>query len=148
MGIKLIIEGENMDDIARLIQQAGFVGGVPSPAPVPVDEKPVSTEAKKPVGRPRKAPVEAPEGPDPASLETPDTPKVEEKPKPMKKYSLDDVRTALQDYAKKQDGEPQAGILKVRELLMTFKSVKGDPCQKISELQDADYPAVVARCAI
>ena len=78
----------------------------------------------------------------------PEPAKAEEKPaKPAKKLALDDVRTALQDFAKRQDGDPQAGILKVRELLMSFKSVKGEPCQKISELQDEDYPAVVAKCA-
>ncbi len=58
------------------------------------------------------------------------------------------MRTALQDYAKRQDGDPQVGILKVRELLMTFQSTKGEPCQKISEVQDQDYAALVAACGV
>jgi len=156
MGVKITVEGSSLAEIraaldggqeVRLeIKDMGQTTLALDRAPVTAveasEEKPAPAEAKKPVGRPRKAQVEETE-----AVKT-EAPKAEEKPsKPAKKLSLDDVRTALQDFAKKQDGDPQAGILKVRELLMTFKSVKGEPCQKISELQDEDYPAVVAKCA-
>lgn len=143
--IRITVEGENMDEIVRMIQQAGLIGGVPSSAPsatVEPEATPAPAEVKKPVGRPRKAPVE-----EATTAAEPEKPKAEEKAKPAKRLALDDVRTALQDYAKRQDGDPQVGILKVRELLMTFQSTKNEPCQKISELQHEDYPAVVAKCA-
>lgn len=145
MGVRVTFEGESMADVTRMIQQAGLVGGVPSPAAVSQVETeaiPSPAEVKKPVGRPRKAPVE-----ETTTAVNPEPPQVEVKAKPAKRLSLDDVRTALQDYAKRQDGDPQVGILKVRELLMTFQSTKNEPCQKISELQHEDYPAVVAKCA-
>lgn len=145
MGVRVTFEGESMADVTRMIQQAGLIGGVPSPAvvdPAATEAMPAPAEAKKPVGRPRKAPVE-----EATTAAEPEKPKAEEKAKPAKRLALDDVRTALQDYAKRQDGDPQVGILKVRELLMTFQSTKNEPCQKISELQPEDYPAVVAKCA-
>lgn len=96
---------------------------------------------KKPVGRPRKA-VEAPVA-EPA-------PKPEPKPEPKaekpKKYTLDQVRSALQTYAQKVDPDASVGILKVRELLAQYQSTKHVPCQKISEVQDQDYAALVAAC--
>ena len=151
MGVRVTFEGESMAEVTRMIQQAGLVGGVPAPVAEASEvepEKPAATEGKKPVGRPRKAPVaDEAETPKPEAPKAEEPPKEVEKPKPAKKLALDDVRTALQDFAKRQDGDPQAGILKVRELLMSFKSVKGEPCQKISEVQDEDYPAVVAKCA-
>lgn len=146
MGVKIIVEGSSLADIRAALEA---ITAVPTTAALPqmslpLEDASVEPVAKKPVGRPRKAPADETPAAEPVKAEAP---KAEEKPKPAKKYSLEDVRTALQEYAKKQDGDPQAGILKVRELLMQFKSTKNEPCQKISELQDADYPAVVAKCA-
>ena len=148
--IRITVEGENMDEIVRMIQQAGLVGGgsVPVGESAPTSEPSQDRGGKRPVGRPRKAAAveESPEAPEVPAAE----PVVEEKKpaeKPKKKLSLEDVRGALQEFAKRQDGDPQAGILKVRELIGQFKSVRGEPCQKISEVQDQDYHALVERCA-
>lgn len=109
-------------------------------APVKETTAEVASE-KKPVGRPRKA-VEAPAA-EPAPKVDPKSEPKAEKPK---KYTLDQVRTALQTYAQKVDPDASVGILKVRELLAQFQSTKHVPCQKISEVQDQDYAALVAAC--
>ena len=118
-------------------------------APVNIAVAPVQETAaeavseKKPVGRPRKLadPVATAPAPEPKAKPEP-APKAE-KPK---KYTLDQVRSALQTYAQKVDPDASVGILKVRELLAQFQSTKHVPCQKISEVQDQDYAALVAAC--
>ena len=112
------------------------------PAPIEETAAEVASE-KKPVGRPRKA-VEG------LGLPVDGTAKAEPKPEAKvekpKKYTLDQVRSALQTYAQKVDPDASVGILKVRELLAQFQSTKHVPCQKISEVQDQDYAALVAAC--
>lgn len=115
----------------------------------PAQEAPILTATevlesqKKPVGRPRKAveglglPVDGTAKPEP---------KPEAKVEKPKKYTLDQVRSALQTYAQKVDPDASVGILKVRELLAQYQSTKHVPCQKISEVQDQDYAALVAAC--
>ena len=118
-------------------------GGTHSrPAPVEETTAEVASE-KKPVGRPRKA-VETVAA-DPAPNPTPAPAPKAEKPK---KYTLDQVRSALQTYAQKVDPDASVGILKVRELLAQYQSTKHVPCQKISEVQDQDYAALVAACGV
>ena len=116
----------------------------PSTAPAVVDREcdpaPEVVSEKKPVGRPRKA-VEATAEPAPKA-----EPKPEAKVEKPKKYTLDQVRSALQTYAQKVDPDASVGILKVRELLAQYQSTKHVPCQKISEVQDQDYAALVAAC--
>ena len=112
---------------------------------VPVQEPPAEVASeKKPVGRPRSKAVEATVAADPAPKAEP---KPEAKVEKPKKYTLDQVRSALQTYAQKVDpADASVGILKVRELLAQFQSTKHVPCQKISEVQDQDYAALVAAC--
>ena len=119
-------------------------GGKRTPAAVvdrEGDPAPEVASEKKPVGRPRKLaePVAAAPAPNPTPAPAPKA----EKPK---KYTLDQVRSALQTYAQKVDPDASVGILKVRELLAQFQSTKHVPCQKISEVQDQDYAALVAAC--
>ena len=120
-----------------------YYGANPAPvvaAPAQETTAEVASE-KKPVGRPRKAP-------EPVAAES--APKAEPKPEAKvekpKKYTLDQVRSALQTYAQQVDPDASVGILKVRELLAQFQSTKHVPCQKISEVQDQDYAALVAAC--
>ena len=122
-----------------------------APEPAKAAE-PNGKEEKKPVGRPKKetmtvisetvgAPITetlpgmAPE-PSPA-------------PAPTGTITLEQVRGALQAYADRMAGgkEGNIGIVKAREVLAKFMSNKGTPCQKISEVQDADYAKVLAVCA-
>lgn len=113
-----------------------------APASVQETTAEVASE-KKPVGRPRKAPETAAAEPAPKA-----EPKPEAKVEKPKKYTLDQVRSALQTYAQKVDPDASVGILKVRELLAQFQSTKHVPCQKISEVQDQDYAALVAACGV
>lgn len=121
-----------------------YYGANPAPiVAVPTQETTAEVASeKKPVGRPRKAAEPLPT----------DVLRPEPKPEPVlkeqkpKKYTLDQVRSALQTYAQKVDPDASVGILKVRELLAQFQSTKHVPCQKISEVQDQDYAALVAAC--
>jgi len=123
----------------------GAIAAEPPPRQPVVDREcdpaPEVVSEKKPVGRPRKLadPVAAAPAPNPTPAPAPKA----EKPK---KYTLDQVRSALQTYAQKVDPDASVGILKVRELLAQFQSTKHVPCQKISEVQDQDYAALVAAC--
>lgn len=134
------------DQLCAGSRSYGLTTGVPqttSSAPVEETAAEVVSE-KKPVGRPRKA-VEATVAADPAPKAEP---KPEAKVEKPKKYTLDQVRSALQTYAQKVDPDASVGILKVRELLAQFQSTKHVPCQKISEVQDQDYAALVAACGV
>lgn len=113
------------------------------PAGPPVELPAEVASEKKPVGRPRKAPEQASATAEPAPKAEP---KPEAKVEKPKKYTLDQVRGALQTYAQKVDPDASVGILKVRELLAQYQSTKHVPCQKISEVQDQDYAALVAAC--
>ena len=124
------------------VYQSG--GTYSRPAPVEETTAEVASE-KKPVGRPRKAPEAVVDTPTPAPKAEPAPAPKAEKPK---KYTLDQVRSALQTYAQKVDPDASVGILKVRELLAQFQSTKHVPCQKISEVQDQDYAALVAACGV
>lgn len=141
---RIVVEADSM---AELRQQVVELSALMYRAPAPVQETaPAALTAepaevvseKKPVGRPRKAPE--------AVVDTPTEPKPEAKVEKPKKYTLDQVRSALQTYAQKVDPDASVGILKVRELLAQFQSTKHVPCQKISEVQDQDYAALVAAC--
>lgn len=113
----------------------------PCTAPVAETPTPEVVSEKKPVGRPRKLADPVAEAPAPKADPAP-APKAE-KPK---KYTLDQVRSALQTYAQKVGPDASVGILKVRELLAQFQSTKHVPCQKISDVQEQDYAALVAAC--
>lgn len=135
MSLVLHVEGDSFADVrerALRILQACPVSeqATAHDAPEPTSE-PSSMEPKRPVGRPKKT-----------ESTSAAAPKVE-KPKA---YTLEQVRTALQGYAQRVHPDATVGIVKVRELLATYQSVKGTPCQKISEVQDQDYAAVVAAC--
>ena len=127
---RVTIEAESADALTAEVRN--ILSWLTRPAPEVVSEK-------KPVGRPRKAPEPVAEAP---KAEPAPAPKAE-KPK---KYTLDQVRSALQTYAHKVDPDASVGILKVRELLAQYQSTKHVPCQKISEVQDQDYAALVAAC--
>jgi len=154
--IRIEFEAVNAEDLKAKLE--GWLRGGVTAAPVeerygrPVwqsapgeqrsSDAPEVASEKKPVGRPRKA-VEATATADPAPKAEPAPAPKAEKPK---KYTLDQVRSALQTYAQKVDPDASVGILKVRELLAQFQSTKHVPCQKISEVQDQDYAALVAAC--
>ena len=142
---RVTIEANTPELLAIQIQE--FIrsfGKVTAPvamtAPVEETTAEVASE-KKPVGRPRKAVETVAADPAPKA-----EPKPEAKVEKPKKYTLDQVRSALQTYAQKVDPDASVGILKVRELLAQFQSTKHVPCQKISEVQDQDYAALVAAC--
>lgn len=126
--------------IQALVQRYGAPSVTVQSTPIQEALAEVASE-KKPVGRPRKAPETAAAEPAPKA-----EPKPEAKAEKPKKYTLDQVRSALQTYAQKVDPDASVGILKVRELLAQFQSTKHVPCQKISEVQDQDYAALVAAC--
>jgi len=148
---RVTIEAESVENLsAKCIALAATMGLVTvgergkTTAPVvdrECDPAPEAVSEKKPVGRPRKLA-------DPVAVEpeAKPAPKAEPKAEKPKKYTLDQVRTALQTYAQKVDPDASVGILKVRELLAQFQSTKHVPCQKISEVQDQDYAALVAAC--
>lgn len=146
MIIRIELDSTHLGDLKEQLEAftrgIAVVGCPPQNIPTaPVQETTAEvTSEKKPVGRPRKA-VEATAEPAPKAEPAP-APKAE-KPK---KYTLDQVRSALQTYAQKVDPDASVGILKVRELLAQFQSTKHVPCQKISEVQDQDYAALVAAC--
>jgi hypothetical protein len=100
-----------------------------------------ATETKRKPGRPAavKEPEPTPTQATPFDVETP----------AGKTITLEQVRAGLQEYANKMGGskDQTVGIVKARELLSKFVSVKGTPCQKISEVQDSDYAKVLALCA-
>lgn len=148
---RIVVEADSM---AELRQQVVELSALMYRAPAPVQETaPAALTAepaevvseKKPVGRPRKAPEAVVDTPTPAPKAEP---KPEAKVEKPKKYTLDQVRSALQTYAQKVDPDTSVGILKVRELLAQFQSTKNVPCQKISEVQDQDYAALVAACGV
>lgn len=143
MKVTIEIDAANAEDLNAKL--ARWICGVATAAPAVVDREcapaPEAANEKKPVGRPRKA-VEATAAEPAPKAEPAPAPKAE-KPK---KYTLDQVRSALQTYAQKVDPDASVGILKVRELLAQFQSTKHVPCQKISEVQDQDYAALVAAC--
>ena len=142
---RVTIEAESADALTAEVRNilSWLTRPAPSTAPAVVDREcgpaPEVVSEKKPVGRPRKAPEPVAEAP---KAEPAPAPKAE-KPK---KYTLDQVRSALQTYAQKVDPDASVGILKVRELLAQYQSTKHVPCQKISEVQDQDYAALVAAC--
>lgn len=144
MIIRIEFEAVNAEDLKAKLE--GWLRGGVTAAPV-VDREghpaPEVASEKKPVGRPRKAPEAVVDTPTPAPKAEP---KPEAKVEKPKKYTLDQVRSALQTYAQKVDPDASVGILKVRELLAQFQSTKHVPCQKISEVQDQDYAALVAAC--
>lgn len=144
MIIRIEVEAVNAEELKAKLE--GWLRGGATAASGPVvdrecDPAPEVASEKKPVGRPRKA-VETPAA-EPAPKADP---KPEAKVEKPKKYTLDQVRSALQTYAQKVDPDASVGILKVRELLAQFQSTKHVPCQKISEVQDQDYAALVAAC--
>ena len=157
MIIRIEVEAVNVEDLKAKLE--GWIRGGSTAAPVdeqygrPVwqsapgeqrsSDAPEVVSEKKPVGRPRKAPEAVVDTPTPAPKAEP---KPEAKVEKPKKYTLDQVRSALQTYAQKVDPDASVGILKVRELLAQFQSTKHAPCQKISEVQDQDYAALVAAC--
>lgn len=103
----------------------------PAHAPAPEPEVPVEATVEAPLvkrspGRPKKV-LEA-EAPAPAPL------------------TLDTVRAALQAFATSQ-ADQTVGIVKVREVLATFKDAKGESCQKISQIQSDDYAALLKKVA-
>lgn len=63
-------------------------------------------------------------------------------PAPAASLTLDTVRAALQAYATGQ-ADQTIGIVKVREVLAMFTDTKGESCQKISQIQPEDYPALL-----
>jgi hypothetical protein len=141
MPLTLHVEAESYD---QLVKQCWASLGLQlqNQKPVPTETAKVAepngtVEAKKPVGRPKKT-------------ETPvDVPPTTPVDTPPKSITLEQVRAGLQTYADKMAGgkEGNIGIMKAREVLAKFTSIKGTPCQKISEVQDKDYPAVLAECA-
>lgn len=54
--------------------------------------------------------------------------------------SLDDVRAALAIVNEKK------GLLFARELVAKFQNAKGEPCGRVSEIQEADWAVAVAAC--
>lgn len=146
MIIRLEIEAVDLLDFRAklngwLCEGAVTTGSAFVPAGPPVELSAEVASEKKPVGRPRK--LAEPVAAEPAPKAEP---KPEAKVEKPKKYTLDQVRSALQTYAQKVDPDASVGILKVRELLAQFQSTKHVPCQKISEVQDQDYAALVAAC--
>lgn len=108
--------------------------------------EPNGSTDKKAGGRPKKE--TAPE-PTPTQAAVAADPFPTPTPAPTGTITLEQVRGALQAYADRMAGgkEGNIGIVKAREVLAKFLSNKGTPCQKISEVQDADYPKVLAACA-
>lgn len=143
---RIVLEAESMAALRQHVEELsalmyrGPATAAPTPAALTAEPAEVVSE-KKPVGRPRKAAEPVAAEPAPKA-----EPKAESKAEKPKKYTLDQVRSALQTYAQKVDPDTSVGILKVRELLAQFQSTKHVPCQKISEVQDQDYAALVAAC--
>lgn len=135
---------ERFDEFFRAIDGKVLCSQSIPAAPVQETTAEVASE-KKPVGRPRKAVETVAADPAPKAEPKPEPTPQKEKPK---KYTLDQVRSALQTYAQKVDPDASVGILKVRELLAQYQSTKHVPCQKISEVQDQDYAALVAACGV
>lgn len=149
---RVTIEANSIEDLKLQVAQMSAYLYIPQttaptaePTPAPTATEVLESQ-KKPVGRPRKA-AEPAAAPAPKA-EPNAEPKAESKAEKPKKYTLDQVRSALQTYAQKVDPDTSVGILKVRELLAQFQSTKNVPCQKISEVQDQDYAALVAACGV
>lgn len=155
MIIRIELDSTHLGDLKEQLEAftrgIAVVGCPPQNIPTaPVQETTAEVASeKKPVGRPRKA-AEPMAGGYTLTTKPEPAPKAEPAPAPKaekpKKYTLDQVRSALQTYAQKVDPDASVGILKVRELLAQFQSTKHVPCQKISEVQDQDYAALVAAC--
>jgi hypothetical protein len=139
--------GDLKEQLEAFTRGIAVVGCPPQNIPTAPTQEATAEVAneKKPVGRPRKAPETVAAEPTTIPTSKPE-PKPEAKVEKPKKYTLDQVRSALQTYAQKVDPDASVGILKVRELLAQFQSTKHVPCQKISEVQDQDYAALVAAC--
>lgn len=143
--LTLHLEATNYEDLRRQVSEmfptnkpaapietmtAETAAPAHAPAPDPVVEVPVDAPVvKRPPGRPKKETVA--EAPAPVAAAP---------------LTLDTVRAALQAFATSQ-ADQTVGIVKVREVLATFKDAKGESCQKISQIQSDDYAALLKKVA-